>query len=203
MGTSRASCVSTFSTSDMREYRRQRPLSTSPWKPCSQPSAPRGPQGRWRRNVRYSRRRAFALQAYWPPNGSEHRAVELDERRFRRRLGLEHIDAARKNTAGRHKIGKGLFVNDAPPRAVFTMTTPSFIWANCSAANIWYVPSVRGTCTVMKSAMGSTSSMESNSATPSWLARAAEQYGSKPTTRMPNAWARFGNETANAPKTQK
>ena len=65
--------------------------------------------------------------------------------------------------------------------------TPFFIWANCSAANIWYVPSVRGTCTVMKSAMGSTSSIESNSATPSWLARAAEQYGSKPTTRMPNA----------------
>ena len=44
--------------------------------------------------------------------GSEHRAIELGERRFRGRLGLEHIDAARKNAAGRHEIGKGLFVND-------------------------------------------------------------------------------------------
>lgn len=41
-----------------------------------------------------------------PQMGSEHRAVELGERRFCGRLGLEHIDAARKNAAGRHKIGK-------------------------------------------------------------------------------------------------
>ena len=48
-----------------------------------------------------------------------------------------------------------------PPRAAFTSTTPSFMAANSSAPNMPSVLTVRGRCTVMKSAWASTGAMSS------------------------------------------
>ncbi len=67
------------------------------------------------------------------------------------------------------------FWSTMPGRAVLTTITPSFIWANCCGPNMWWVSSVRGRCTEMKSAMAQISSTSSSSVTPSAWARSGLQ----------------------------
>jgi len=77
-----------------------------------------------------------------------------------------------------------------PPRAAFTRYAPGFMAASCASPSMPRVDSVSGTCSETTSPRRSTSSsVPSSMSSPE--AFSSVRNGSKATTRMPNARARF------------